>query len=45
MEDYKKTYSRWKMFPNFSNTIFNKFNFCFAAKTDLNLLKNLELKK
>ena len=42
----KKTYSRWKMFPNFSNTIFNKFNFCFAAsKTDLSLLKKLGAKK
>ena len=33
----KKTFKRWSLFPNFSNTIFSKFSLCLAS--------NMETKK
>ncbi len=30
----KKTYQRWKMFPDFSKKIFNKFNLCLSSSIE-----------
>tara|TARA_Y100000992_G_scaffold211030_1_gene145035 strand:- start:464 stop:1717 length:1254 start_codon:yes stop_codon:yes gene_type:complete len=42
----KKTFKRWKILPNFSNQIFNKFDLCFASsKQSKNYLDKLGIKK
>ncbi len=42
----KRSYKRWKIFPNFSKKLFSKFNFCYSAsKSSKRLLKKLGVKK